>query len=368
MYNIDASNTTLDNVGSADFNAKFWSSESRLLKRICSTCSPEYREIYYARNVYEKEYSIDVYEELIGSFMPTVKSSDNFDSLEMFQNFGFNLFSTLEDAIERQNPWNYCNGGVEQVRFPSRCGVQSKWAGDIIETTGTRYEWALYKARGICTLGDAINKTRTKCNAACTTFLKEGTGTPFRPSSMRFSTLTACKRYCKGWRYVALTRSKGSCDVANTFDCACLSQLEWEDKMRDAECARTTNTLTNHALKAPNGWNEGSYSGSTNAGHPSCSTALASPGRILNSSAWCLDPADPTLIIDLGDVATVYGVYITGDQLGNYVTNFTVKGKNTVFGEWSTIECDEQSKLGDFVLEIPTVTFWKCLVFRTCTI
>ena len=50
-------------------------------------------------------------------------------------------------------------------------------------------------------LGDAINKTRTKCNAACTTFLKEGTGTPFRPSSMQFSTLTACKRYCKGWRY-----------------------------------------------------------------------------------------------------------------------------------------------------------------------
>ena len=49
--------------------------------------------------------------------------------------------------------------------------------------------------------------------------------------------------------------------------------------MRDAECARTTNTLTNHALKAPNGWNEGSYTGSTNAGHPSCFTALASPGE-----------------------------------------------------------------------------------------
>ena len=170
LYSIDVSNTTLENVGSADFNAKFWSSESRLLKRICSTCSPDYREIYYARNVYEKEYSIDVYEEL-KSFMPTVKSSDNFDSLEMFQNFGFNLFSTLEDAIERENLellQRWC--GTSAVS--KACGVQSKWTGDIIETIGTRYEWALYKAREICTFGDAINKTRTKCNAACTTFLK----------------------------------------------------------------------------------------------------------------------------------------------------------------------------------------------------
>ena len=43
LYSIDASNTTLENVGSADFNAKFWSSESRLLKGICSTCSPDYK-------------------------------------------------------------------------------------------------------------------------------------------------------------------------------------------------------------------------------------------------------------------------------------------------------------------------------------
>ena len=76
LYSIDASNTTLDNVGSADFNAKFWSSESRLLKRICSTCSPEY-ERYIMLVMFTKEYSIDVYEELIGSFMSVKSSPDN---------------------------------------------------------------------------------------------------------------------------------------------------------------------------------------------------------------------------------------------------------------------------------------------------
>ena len=89
MYKIDESNNIMENVGKVSFNAAFWSSEFRILKRTCQLCSEEdYKEIYYARDIYENENAVDVYDELMHTFMAVAQPSDDFNSDEMFNRFG----------------------------------------------------------------------------------------------------------------------------------------------------------------------------------------------------------------------------------------------------------------------------------------
>ena len=222
MYKIDESNNMMENVGKVSFNAAFWSSEFRILKRTCQLCSEEdYKEIYYARDIYENENAVDVYDELMHTFMAVAQPSDDFNSDEMFNRFGFNLYSTLEDAINRNNPWEYCNGGSENEIFPRECGKTGKWTGST-QSSNVAFEWSLYTLGGGCVLGSGIKGTPNECDTTCTSFQKEGNSTPFSTAtggaSTKHTTLASCKFACKGSRYVALTRSNetSSCNFENT--------------------------------------------------------------------------------------------------------------------------------------------------------
>merc|ERR1711907_305382 len=47
-------------IGQSAFNQRFWASEHHIIKRVCSSCSPEFREVYYRR--YTKLDSFDIYD------------------------------------------------------------------------------------------------------------------------------------------------------------------------------------------------------------------------------------------------------------------------------------------------------------------
>ena len=101
--------------------------EFRILKELVNCTLRRITKRFYARDIYENE-NADVYDELMHTFMAVAQPSDDFNSDEMFNRFGFNLYSTLEDAINRNNPWEYCNGGSENEIFHGG-GKTGKWTG-----------------------------------------------------------------------------------------------------------------------------------------------------------------------------------------------------------------------------------------------
>eukprot|EP01083_Nonionella_stella_P290212 987592_1 len=109
------------NVGETEFNFLFRSSSDHIIRRECPTCAASHQEIYYKR-ITDIE-TFDVHASMI-----LWLSANNVQGVD------FNLYSTLEDAINGQNAWSFCNyddlvsgGGVGAFRD---CGISGSTGGN----------------------------------------------------------------------------------------------------------------------------------------------------------------------------------------------------------------------------------------------
>jgi hypothetical protein len=104
-------------VGAACFNKAFWASKNKIVKRVCRSCHPDYRVMYYRR--YTKTKSFPVYDYLKMNW----KSSNN------VLNRDFGIFSSYGDALRKRNPWRFCNYNDPGIGFPRDCGKRRAVGG-----------------------------------------------------------------------------------------------------------------------------------------------------------------------------------------------------------------------------------------------
>lgn len=98
-------------IGQSAFNQAFWASEHHIVKRVCSSCSSDYQEMYMRR--YTNTSTWDVYDSL----------KENWFSADNTLNTDFGIFSTYDDAVNRANGWQFCNYDDPGIGFPRDCGV-----------------------------------------------------------------------------------------------------------------------------------------------------------------------------------------------------------------------------------------------------
>ena len=97
-------------IGKDEFNKIFQQSSSAIIKRVCSSCSNDYKEIYYRRYTNPS------------SFTPYDYMKQNWFSKNNAVNKDFGIFSSYADAVSRQNPWKFCNYNDPGIGFPRDCG------------------------------------------------------------------------------------------------------------------------------------------------------------------------------------------------------------------------------------------------------
>ena len=358
------------------FNDAFWESKTRILRRVCDGCSPDYQILYYVRNPDETVKAMNVYEEVFQDFMRQAVDSGSdavvFTAAEMKGRFGFNIYSHIDDALDASytwstnnlpgtNAWNSCQGGAvgAPVGFPGRCGPNAKsltdqWTSPT-EFRGGMVTWSIHKEGGGCILGNLLSVgSKTNCpNGECSMFEKEGSDLPNSNGVEKgpCSTLEECRSKCSGVsRYVSLTRRAGiggTCNFQSTFDCVCIPKLEWELKIDDAECARTANEGLENMITTQHGWNMGTYTSNPS----NCYGEVDFQGRLdgtvdngLASTAICLhrDASEKWVKIDLGEIKNVYGIHLSGSgrsDLDEYVETFQIYTTTSINGAWVEVEC-----------------------------
>ena len=119
-----AGNGIYEDIGIGDkttFDNLFNLSPNKIVRRICRTCWPSHKDIYYKR-ITAVPATFDLYDNLLNNWF-----SEN-NSL----NEDFELYSTYSDAIAGTNKWTYCNYDDENVGFPRDCGpngyTPSNWS------------------------------------------------------------------------------------------------------------------------------------------------------------------------------------------------------------------------------------------------
>lgn len=95
-------------------------SGDNIIKRECLQCGDSHKTVYMRR--FDDPTTYNAYQDLI----VTWRGDSGFHTT-------FDLFSSLEDALNRQNPWTFCNGNDPTVAFPRDCGangyVPMNWNG-----------------------------------------------------------------------------------------------------------------------------------------------------------------------------------------------------------------------------------------------
>merc|ERR1711907_134680 len=109
-------------IGQSAFNQRFWASEHHIIKRVCSSCSPEFREVYYRR--YTKLDSFDIYD--------TIK--ENWGYRNNILNRDFGLFSTYDNAKTWAYGWQYCDVAYIYNQFRVADGCKWTTADNICKT------------------------------------------------------------------------------------------------------------------------------------------------------------------------------------------------------------------------------------------
>jgi len=105
-------------LGAAEFNRLFnHVSPYHIVKRVCQTCSPEYREIYYRR--FTSPTTFAVYDYL----------KDNWFNNNNKIHSDFNLYSSYGDAVANRNRWAFCNYNDPGIGFPRDCGIRGYVGG-----------------------------------------------------------------------------------------------------------------------------------------------------------------------------------------------------------------------------------------------
>jgi len=131
------------------FNALYEATPNKIFYRVCASCVESHQHIYYKR------------------LTPIPDGYDLFNALKnkwtnannvMGQDF--NLYSTLEDALDETNAWQFCNYH-QHVGMPFECGptekVRNQWAK--MYWPGGKLDVALYMFKD-----DASSPTRESVN------------------------------------------------------------------------------------------------------------------------------------------------------------------------------------------------------------
>eukprot|EP00929_Paragymnodinium_shiwhaense_P025827 TRINITY_DN15533_c0_g1_i1.p1 TRINITY_DN15533_c0_g1~~TRINITY_DN15533_c0_g1_i1.p1 ORF type:complete len:622 (-),score=157.86 TRINITY_DN15533_c0_g1_i1:109-1974(-) len=91
-----------------------------IIKRECKNCWDSHKTIYMRRYDDPKEYN--AYQDLLQKWRGDQGMGEKFD-----------LYSSLDDAIKKQNAWKFCNGNDPGVGFPRDCGPRDhdpwQWVG-----------------------------------------------------------------------------------------------------------------------------------------------------------------------------------------------------------------------------------------------
>merc|ERR1712185_860659 len=114
-------------VGAAKFNDVFRKSGDFVIKRICSNCRSDYKEVYYRR------YTSPT------AFAPYDYMKMNWFSRNNVLNKDFGIFSSYADAIAKRNPWRFCNYNDPGVGFPRDCGKTGSVAHQWNAFPGSRH-------------------------------------------------------------------------------------------------------------------------------------------------------------------------------------------------------------------------------------
>jgi len=93
-----------------EFNEMVRGSRGNIIRRECSGCNPTHQDIYMRRNDMD---TYNAYQDLLVTWRGDVGFQQT-----------FNLFSSLDDALSRKDPWQSCNGNDPGVGFPRDCGPQ----------------------------------------------------------------------------------------------------------------------------------------------------------------------------------------------------------------------------------------------------
>merc|ERR1711918_189943 len=102
-------------IGHAEFNKLFANSPNQIVKRVCSGCRSEYKEMYYRR--YSSPSNVNVYDLM----------KQNWKTHNNVVNKDFGIFSTYADAVAKRNPWKSCNYNDPGIGFPRDCGDWWCW-------------------------------------------------------------------------------------------------------------------------------------------------------------------------------------------------------------------------------------------------
>ena len=92
------------------------------MRRECSGCSDSHREIYYLRLTSLQNLSL--YETLKNEWSDTASKGPN----EFNQDF--ELYSTLQGALQRTNRWTHCDFNANKIGFPGGCAPTSELGGE----------------------------------------------------------------------------------------------------------------------------------------------------------------------------------------------------------------------------------------------
>eukprot|EP01083_Nonionella_stella_P094600 265479_1 len=115
-------NYTAIDVGEDAFNTRFRASYEYIIRRECANCDATHKEIYYKRLT--KTDTFDVYKSM-------AYWTDNFNKMGT----DFNLYSTLDDALNDVNAWSFCNYNHDKALISGTggsfrdCGPTTKASG-----------------------------------------------------------------------------------------------------------------------------------------------------------------------------------------------------------------------------------------------
>jgi hypothetical protein len=113
-------------LGETSVNRLWKKQRLKIFKRICLDCEPTHREIFYRR--LSPMTGFNAYRQMTSKWT----SSDNVMDKD------FELFSSFEDAMKRENKWKFCNYNDPGIGFPRDCGP----------TKSTGGQWNSFSGRG----------------------------------------------------------------------------------------------------------------------------------------------------------------------------------------------------------------------------
>jgi len=130
---------------SPETNPELWNQidEGSYVRRICKSCSNDFhKDIIYKRLTPKGE--IDFENLFLSNWY-----SDPAGSGKNVRDSDFNLFSSIHDAQNNENPWSYCNYNSNGIGFPRDCGpterVVNEW-NSMSKGGETDFAFYLYTA------------------------------------------------------------------------------------------------------------------------------------------------------------------------------------------------------------------------------